>query len=82
MWRSAPRSAPEPDAHAAEATMGAFLTKLLDTFYAKKLEALLAEEANTLHRCAFCSRLFTSAQREWEPCTRAPPLVVRALAAQ
>ena len=49
--------------------------KISSRLYAKKLEALLAEETNTLHRCAFCARLFTSAQREWEPCPRAPPLL-------
>ena len=43
--------------------------------YTKKLEALLADETNMLHRCAFCTRLFTPAQREWEPCPRAPPLL-------
>jgi ADP-ribosylation factor-like protein 8 len=41
------RSAPEPDAHAAEATMGALLTKLLDTFYAKKLEVVLVGLENS-----------------------------------
>ena len=49
--------------------------KISSRLYAKKLEALLAQDANALHRCAFCTRLFTSSQREWEPCTRAPPLL-------
>lgn len=49
--------------------------KISSRLYAKKIEALLADDSNMLHRCTFCSRLFTSGQREWEPCLRAPPLV-------
>lgn len=49
--------------------------KISSRLYSKKLEALLAQEANTLHRCAFCARLFTAKQREWEPCPRAPTLL-------
>jgi hypothetical protein len=49
--------------------------KITSRLYVKKLEALLADDTSTLHRCAFCARLFTAAQREWEPCPRAPPLL-------
>ena len=49
--------------------------KIASRLYAKKLEALLAVDANALHRCAFCTRLFTAAQREWEPCPRAPQML-------
>lgn len=49
--------------------------KIASRLYTRKLESLLADEGNTLHRCAFCAKLFTSAQREWEPCLRAPPLM-------
>lgn len=49
--------------------------KIASRLYSKKLDALLADGTNTIHRCAFCARLFTAAQREWEPCPRAPPLL-------
>ena len=49
--------------------------KISSRLYTKKLEALLASPENTLHRCTFCTRLFTSAQREWEPCARAPRML-------
>ena len=49
--------------------------KISSRLYAKKIEVLLAHDSNMLHRCTFCSRLFTSSQREWEPCLRAPPLL-------
>ena len=49
--------------------------KISSRLYSRLLETMLADEANTVNRCAFCSRLFTSAQREWEACPRAPPLL-------
>ena len=45
--------------------------KITSRLFHKKLEALVSAEANTLHRCAFCARLFTPAQREYAP--RATP---------
>ena len=35
----------------------------------------MAQEENTLYRCAFCQKLFTAAQRDWECCCKAPSLI-------
>jgi len=45
--------------------------KLGSKLYMKKLEVLFEEEANMLHKCAYCDTLFTLRQREWMLCSKA-----------
>mmetsp|Transcript_84954 Transcript_84954/g.160086 ORF Transcript_84954/g.160086 Transcript_84954/m.160086 type:complete len:970 (-) Transcript_84954:69-2978(-) len=45
--------------------------RLSSRLYAHKLEELLADEDNMLHRCAYCHGLFTAKQRECTVCPKA-----------
>lgn len=45
--------------------------RLTSRLYAHKLEELLADEENTLYRCAYCRGLFTARQRELTVCPKA-----------
>jgi len=49
--------------------------KLLSRLYQKKLDVLLAQESSNIHRCTLCQKLFTTAQREWETCPKAPVMI-------
>lgn len=37
----------------------------------KKLEMMLEDESNMLHRCAYCNQLFNMGHREWMVCSKA-----------
>ena len=39
--------------------------KLKSKLYMKKLEVLFQDSHKLLHRCAYCSQLFTIGQRKW-----------------
>lgn len=45
--------------------------KLVSRLYMKKLELLLEDEINILHRCVYCHNLFTERQREFVVCPKA-----------
>ena len=37
----------------------------------KKLELVFEDESNLIMKCAYCSQLYTSKQREWMVCPKA-----------
>lgn len=44
--------------------------KLVSRLFMKKLELLLEKEKNYLHKCAYCLKLFTKAQRDVLTCSK------------
>ncbi|KAL1529873.1 hypothetical protein AB1Y20_000803 [Prymnesium parvum] len=49
--------------------------KIISRLYLKKTAQMMSQEENKLHRCAFCQKPFTTAQKDWEPCPCAPELI-------
>lgn len=45
--------------------------RIVSKLYMKKLEDLLDEENNLMHRCFYCNTLFTNKQRSWMTCSKA-----------
>ena len=44
---------------------------LQSKLFMHKLEEIMKDEANKLHRCMYCGTLFTDSQAEWMSCPRA-----------
>ena len=50
--------------------------KLTSKLYMKKLEVIFEDDMNILHRCIYCSELFTLPQTKWSQCSKAKRLFV------
>lgn len=44
---------------------------LQSKLFMHKLEEIMKDESNVLHRCMYCNNLFTDSQADWMTCTRA-----------
>ena len=49
--------------------------KLVSRLFMKKLELLLEDEKNYLHKCAYCLKLFTKSQQSVLSCSKGKPFI-------